>query len=120
MTCEMEKVSFHQVKSDRQREQVGALIREYLGWLNERVEREYGLEFDIEAMMASDLTDPDKFEPPYGDGSVSRKLAAAAKPAAISNAMRASRNHENWGARRFFWRPALRAIVPPATSEPAP
>jgi GNAT superfamily N-acetyltransferase len=62
----MEKISFHQVQSDQHREQAGALIREYLTWINERVERDYGLEFDIEAMIESDLTDPDKFAPPHG------------------------------------------------------
>ena len=62
----MDEISFYQVQSDSQREQAGALIREYLAWLNERVEREYGLGFDIEAMLESDLKDPDKFEPPEG------------------------------------------------------
>jgi GNAT superfamily N-acetyltransferase len=59
-------ISFYQVKSGAQRKRAGALIREYLAWLNERVEREYGFGFDIEAMVESDLKDPDKFEPPDG------------------------------------------------------
>lgn len=62
----MDEISFYQVQSVAQREQAGALIREYLDWLNKRVEREYGLGFDIEAMLESDLKDPDKFEPPDG------------------------------------------------------
>ena len=61
-----EKISFHQVQSRQQREQAGALIYEYLAWLNERVVRDYGLEFDVDAMMESDLKDPNKFEPPHG------------------------------------------------------
>lgn len=65
-TKQMEIVTFHQVQSDEEKEQAGALIREYLVWLNERVQRDYGLEFDIEAMMESDLTEPDKFRPPDG------------------------------------------------------
>ena len=43
----MEEISFHHVRTDEQKEQAAALIREYLGWLNERVKRDYGLEFDI-------------------------------------------------------------------------
>ena len=62
----MEKLLFYQVRSDLQIEQAGALIREYLAWLNDRVKREYNLVFDIEAMLKSDLTDHDKFEPPDG------------------------------------------------------
>jgi len=62
----METVSFHQVQSDQQKQQAGAPIREYLAWLNERLEADYGLEFDIEAMIESDLTDQGKFEPPDG------------------------------------------------------
>ncbi len=62
----MEKLSFYQVQREQQIEQAGALIREYLVWLNERVKREYNLVFDIEAMLKSDLTDHDKFEPPDG------------------------------------------------------
>jgi GNAT superfamily N-acetyltransferase len=62
----MKVITFHQVQSDAEKEQSGFLIREYLAWLNERVQRDYGLEFDIEAMVASDLTEPDKFMPPDG------------------------------------------------------
>ena len=36
----MEEVSSHQVQSDEQKKQADTLIREYLGRLNERVNRE--------------------------------------------------------------------------------
>ena len=62
----MEEVHFQQVESNEQKEQAGALIREYLEWLNERVKRDYGIEFDVNAMVESDLSDPDKFRPPDG------------------------------------------------------
>lgn len=62
----MAKVQFHQIESAEQKEQAGALIREYLKWLNERIRGDYGLEFSVEAMVHSDLSDPDKFHPPYG------------------------------------------------------
>ena len=62
----MEEIQFHQVESEEQKEQAGALISEYLEWLNERIERDYAIEFDVEAMVNSDLSDPDKFHPPDG------------------------------------------------------
>lgn len=62
----MEVITFQQVQSSEEKEQAGFLIREYLVWLNERVQRDYGLEFDIEAMVESDLAEPDKFMPPDG------------------------------------------------------
>jgi len=62
----MAEVKFHQVESDEDKQQAGALIREYLEWLNDRLRREYGIEFDVEAMVQSDLSDPYKFHPPHG------------------------------------------------------
>ena len=62
----MEGIHFQQVESDEQKEQAGVLIREYLEWLNECVKRDYGIEFDVNAMIESDLSDPDKFRPPDG------------------------------------------------------
>lgn len=62
----MTSVRFHQVQSSEQRERAAALIREYLEWLNDRIQNDYGIEFDVEAMVSSDLSDPDKFHPPYG------------------------------------------------------
>lgn len=62
----MEEFRFLEVESNEQKEQAGALIREYLEWLNGRVKRDYGIEFDINAMVESDLANPDKFRPPHG------------------------------------------------------
>ncbi len=62
----MNEVEFEQVESAEQKEQAGILIREYLEWLNERVKRDYGLEFDVNAMIESDLSDLHKFHPPDG------------------------------------------------------
>ncbi len=62
----MENVEFRQVENKTQMEQANALIREYLDWLNVRIKREYGIEFDVEAMVHSDLSDPHKFYPPDG------------------------------------------------------
>src|SRR5512133_3129306 len=62
----MAEVRFQAVESKEQKEQAGALIREYLEWLNERVKRDYGIEFDVDAMVESDLSNPEKFFPPTG------------------------------------------------------
>jgi GNAT superfamily N-acetyltransferase len=62
----VERVQFHQVENAEQREQAAALVREYLEWLNNRIQNDYGIEFDVEAMVRSDLSDPNKFHPPYG------------------------------------------------------
>ncbi|MCG8365268.1 MAG: GNAT family N-acetyltransferase [Pseudanabaenales cyanobacterium] len=62
----LEEVQFNQVESEEQKVQAGALIREYLEWLNERIRRDYAIEFDVEAMVNSDLSAPDKFHPPDG------------------------------------------------------
>jgi GNAT superfamily N-acetyltransferase len=59
-------IVFHLVKNADQKEQAGALIRKYLQWLNEKIRRDYGIEFDVEAMVQSDLSDPRKFHPPKG------------------------------------------------------
>ena len=62
----MDEVEFQQVMSDEQKKEAGSLIREYLEWLNDRLRHEYGIEFDVEAMVQSDLSDPYKFHPPHG------------------------------------------------------
>jgi GNAT superfamily N-acetyltransferase len=54
------------VESEKQRELAGVLISEYLRWINESAQREYGLTFDIEAMLVSDIEDKTKFQPPFG------------------------------------------------------
>lgn len=62
----MDKVKFQQVESAEHKKEAGALIREYLEWLNERLQQDYGMEFDVDAMVHSDLSDPQKFHPPRG------------------------------------------------------
>ncbi|MBI4790587.1 MAG: GNAT family N-acetyltransferase [Chloroflexi bacterium] len=62
----MVEVHFQQVESKAQKEQAGTLIREYLDWLHERVKHDYGIAFDVNAMVESDLSDPRKFRPPEG------------------------------------------------------
>src|SRR5258706_33162 len=42
------------------------LIAEYLRWIADAAEEKYGLAFDVEAMVTSDLDDRSKFYPPGG------------------------------------------------------
>jgi GNAT superfamily N-acetyltransferase len=56
---------FLQVESDEERAQAGRLIREYLVWLDDRIRRTYALEFDVDAMLQSDLSGS-RFQPPEG------------------------------------------------------
>ena len=62
----MHELDFQQVDNKELKEEAGSLIREYLEWLNDRLKREYGIKFDVEAMVQSDLSDPFKFHPPHG------------------------------------------------------
>ena len=62
----MAEITFQQVESDDDRQQAAVLIREYLEWLNEYIQRHYDLDFDIEAMLRSDLSNREKFYPPTG------------------------------------------------------
>jgi len=62
----MQAVLFCQVESAEHKQQAGVLIREYLEWLNERVQSDYGIGFYVESMVTSDLSDSEKFHPPDG------------------------------------------------------
>ena len=43
-----------------------ALIAEYLRWIASTASTSYGLSFDVDAMVKSDIDDPSKFYPPSG------------------------------------------------------
>jgi GNAT superfamily N-acetyltransferase len=55
-----------QVQTNAQRAAAGDLIAEYLHWINTLAQHEYGLQFDIDAMLLSDIQDASKFSPPLG------------------------------------------------------
>jgi ribosomal protein S18 acetylase RimI-like enzyme len=59
-------VSLHPVESRAQLTIAGDLVREYLHWVAEVARSNYGLSFDVEAMVQSDLEDKSKFFPPGG------------------------------------------------------
>ena len=62
----MDEVEIQPVESEGQKEEAGSLIREYLDWLNDRLKSECGIEFDAEAMLQSNLSDPRKSHHPDG------------------------------------------------------
>ena len=62
----MQNISFQQVESDEQRSTAKELILDYLSWLNNHVKLVYNLEFDITAMLESDMNNSAKFSPPTG------------------------------------------------------
>ena len=55
-----------QVETDEHRHQVKELFWEYLQWANAMVAQEFGVSFDIEAMLVADMAQLDKFAPPTG------------------------------------------------------
>ena len=54
------------VRGEVHRESARILISEYLHWIHASAQREYKLSFDVDAMVASDMSETEKFHPPYG------------------------------------------------------
>jgi GNAT superfamily N-acetyltransferase len=54
------------VESPAHKAAAHALVREYLCWVADVARTNYGLSFDVEAMIESDIQDPSKFYPPAG------------------------------------------------------
>jgi GNAT superfamily N-acetyltransferase len=61
-----EAVTLEPVESPSHREAGRELIAEYLRWVGEIARSQYGLSFDIDAMVDSDIEDRSKFYPPSG------------------------------------------------------
>lgn len=59
-------VALHPVESPEQRSAARQLILEYLRWVADIARTQYGLSFDIDAMVSSDIDDRSKFYPPTG------------------------------------------------------
>jgi|AP12_2_1047962.scaffolds.fasta_scaffold06193_3 GNAT superfamily N-acetyltransferase len=58
--------TLHAVESSEQKAVARGLIREYLTWIGEIARTSYGLSFDVDTMVASDIEDRAKFYPPSG------------------------------------------------------
>src|SRR5258708_3308926 len=69
-------IEFLKVEDAVTRTAARKLIAEYLQFIADSAAASYGLSFDIEAMVASDLDDRDKFFPPDGRFYVIRHAGA--------------------------------------------
>jgi len=69
-------VELHAVEDLPTREAARLLIAEYLRWIADSAAANYGLSFDIDAMVSSDLDDRSKFYPPSGRFYVVRHAGA--------------------------------------------
>jgi GNAT superfamily N-acetyltransferase len=56
----------YQAQTDRDRALVRELFFEHLDWANQRLNREYGINFDIESMVEQDMANLEIFFPPDG------------------------------------------------------
>jgi GNAT superfamily N-acetyltransferase len=61
-----EAIELLPVDSAATRQAAQALIAEYLHWIADSADASYGLSFDVDAMVTSDIEDPRKFYPPDG------------------------------------------------------
>jgi GNAT superfamily N-acetyltransferase len=59
-------VTLHAVETEDQRAHARSLVTEYLQWVADVASATYGLSFDIDAMVQSDLEDRTKFLAPTG------------------------------------------------------
>lgn len=59
-------IELHPVESSAQGDAARALISEYLRWVADIALSNYGLSFDVDAMVRSDIEDRTKFYPPTG------------------------------------------------------
>jgi hypothetical protein len=59
-------IDLHAVESPDQRAAARALVAEHLHWVAGVARSSYGLSFDVEAMVRSNLDDGSKFFPPTG------------------------------------------------------
>ncbi|NML46397.1 GNAT family N-acetyltransferase [Ramlibacter sp. G-1-2-2] len=62
----MPAITLRPLASPAEGEAARPLVAEYLHWVAGVAQSEYGLAFDVDAMLQSDLEDPGKFYPPTG------------------------------------------------------
>jgi len=69
------------VDSEQYHPVIREIFREYLQWANERIQQEYDISFEIDALLEHDMQDLGKFMPPSGRlllGFVDRQAAGIA------------------------------------------
>jgi GNAT superfamily N-acetyltransferase len=57
---------FSQAKIEQDFHHIRELFTEYIQWIHEKVNEEYGLSFDVREKVEQDLTELDMFSPPSG------------------------------------------------------
>jgi GNAT superfamily N-acetyltransferase len=63
---EVSMSEFHQALSNEDLNNVQELFIEYMHWVQMRLSKEYGIEFDVVEKVAEDMTELDIFKPPDG------------------------------------------------------
>jgi GNAT superfamily N-acetyltransferase len=58
--------NFHQALTNEDLKNVHELFNEYMHWVHSNLNKEYGLEFDVEEKVSQDMTELDMFSPPGG------------------------------------------------------
>lgn len=92
-----------QATTEEDIEHVRELFWEYLQWANERLNEEYGIDFDIASMVESDMDKLEIFSPPDG-----RLLLAMEGPEAAGLACMRRIESDIGEIKRMYVRPAFR------------
>jgi GNAT superfamily N-acetyltransferase len=96
--------SIRQVETEEDRLQVRALFWEYLQWANERLKKEFGVNFDIESMLDRDMAELGIFTPPHG------RLLLASEESQAAGIACLKRIREDMGEiKRMYVRPEYRS-----------
>jgi GNAT superfamily N-acetyltransferase len=93
-----------QAETDDHKAQVRELFWEYLQWANAKLNEEFGVNFDINAIIESDMVELAKFAPPHG-----RLLLAADDYESVGIAGLRKLNEEIGEIKRMYVRPAWRS-----------
>ena len=57
---------FHQAVTADDFDHVGELVHEYMQWVHDRLNEEYGIDFDVRVKVAQDMAELPMFSPPHG------------------------------------------------------
>ena len=95
--------TIHQVETEEDRAHVQDLFLEYLRWANQGLNEEFGIDFDIEAMVERDMAGLEIFMPPDG------RLLLAMEGARAAGLACMKRIREDMGEiKRMYVRPEFR------------
>jgi GNAT superfamily N-acetyltransferase len=95
--------SIHQAETAEDQSKVRELFWEYLQWANERLNEEFGIDFDIEPMLERDMAKLEIFLPPHG------RLLLATEESQSAGIACMKRIREDMGEiKRMYVRPEFR------------